>query len=103
MFNQPNNLDRGLELLKNLPQAAPNEDFEKKLFLRLEQKGPLLDDKEAIKWIKWSVAALITLAVTNAFVLSQQTIKVEEIDFLVVDTLDEGYYYGQELLAIDKP
>jgi hypothetical protein len=103
MSSQPNDLERSLQLLKSLPKAMPTDEFEEKLFERLKKEPSITEEKEASKWIVWSVAALIALAVTNVVVLSQQTGDAEEIDFLLVETIDEEYYYGQELLAIDEP
>jgi hypothetical protein len=103
MSSQPNNLDKHLRLLKNLPQASPSDGFEERLFSRLEEEEPEIKLPAASRWINWSVAALIALAITNVFVLTQQSTGTEEIDMLLVETVDEDYYYGQELLAIDEP
>lgn len=103
MHNQPSNLDERLELLKVLPQATPGDGFEERLFSRLEKEEQTVPVPATSKWINWSVAALISLAITNVFVLTQQATNSEEIDFVLVETNDEEYYYGQEILAFDEP
>ena len=69
-FN-PDDIRQTLQVLDGLPKAAPPADFEKNLFERIESlsadTGHLW-----IPWVKWAVAAMLILSLTNGYIIYRQ-------------------------------
>lgn len=97
-------LDHLLKQIEGLPKAHPSEAFEDRLFARIATEQVPVQEKIP-RWMRWSVAALITLAITNVLVLTnlQETPASDELEALWYEQSDTDYYYGQELLTAVEP
>lgn len=80
MSTRSNNdeIERTLSALENLKSAEPSEGFDDRLFARLASIHPERADKW-LPWIKWSVAALLVLSITNGIMIFQQRQTSDEL------------------------
>ena len=72
-------IDRILSSLDGINRAEPSDSFEEQLFTRIESLPT--SENSLTSWFKWSVAAMLLMAMVNVYVLvrQQSTIQTETL------------------------
>lgn len=70
--NDSNKFEDSLNVLQNLGRANPSDQFEERLFAKLEAMAANSQTVQKSRWYYWSAAALLSLMLGNVFLIYEQ-------------------------------